>query len=39
LENGQEYWAFGYIQYAGAAVDNVEEYLKRRQLKIEWPYS
>ena len=36
LDNGQKAWAFGSKQYVEAAVNNVVEYLKKRNQKL--PY-
>ena len=35
LENGEECWAFGLTQYVRAAVDNVEEYLAKKENKLQ----
>jgi len=34
MDNGQECWAFGSTQYVQAAVNNVEEYLKKIDMRM-----
>ena len=34
MENGANAWAFGSLQYVQAAMNNVEEYLKKQNLKL-----
>ena len=34
LENGTQCWAFGSTQYVHAAVENVETYLKKKNLSL-----